>query len=52
MQGEFKTLTNENIGPVPALDTLRIDVPNATSAAFFITETKGSDEMVLAAASP
>jgi hypothetical protein len=27
IQGAFKNFTNECIGPVPALDTFRIDVP-------------------------
>ena len=33
MHGAFRISTKGNIGPVPALDTLRIEVPNDLSAA-------------------
>lgn len=52
MQGAFRILTKEYIGPVPALETLRIDFPNALSAAVRTSETKDSEEFVLAADSP
>ena len=52
MHGECKNFTNENMGPVPAEETLRIDFPKESSAAFFTVFTKGSDNPVLAAASP
>src|SRR5690349_9883545 len=52
MHGECRNLTNENIGPVPADETLRIDFPKDSSAAFLTVLTNGSDSFVLAAASP
>ena len=52
IQGEFKNFANENIGPVPAEETLMMEVPNESSAAFFTDLTKGSEIFVLAAASP
>ena len=52
MHGECRNLTNENIGPVPADETLRIDLPKDSSAAFLTVLTNGSDSLVLAAASP
>ena len=52
IHGAFRYLTNENIGPVPAEETLRIDLPKESSAAFLTILTKGSERFVLAAASP
>ncbi len=52
IQGALRIFTNEYIGPVPALETFRIDFPNISSADFFTIVTKGSDGFVLAAASP
>ena len=52
MHGAFRTLKNEYIGPVPADDTLSIDVPKESLAAFFTIFTNGSEILVLDAASP
>ena len=52
IQGAFKYFTNECIGPVPAFDTFRIDVPKISSADDFTVVTNGSLGSVLAAASP
>src|SRR5690349_20724707 len=52
MHGAFNTLTNEYIGPVPADDTLRTELPNASLAASSTIFTNGSEMGVLAAASP
>jgi hypothetical protein len=52
MQGAFRISTKGCIGPVPAFETLRMDFPNALSAAFFTSDTKDSEELVRAAASP
>jgi hypothetical protein len=35
MQGALRLLTKEYIGPVPAFETFRIEVPNDSSAASF-----------------
>ena len=35
MHGAFRISTKGYIGPVPAFDTLRIDLPKDLSAAFF-----------------
>ena len=35
MQGDFKISINGYIGPVPAFETFKIDVPKIVSAAFF-----------------
>ena len=52
MHGASRCSTKEYIGPVPAFDTFRIDVPNDSSAADFTCLTNGSSMLVLAAASP
>ena len=52
IQGDFKISTNGYIGPVPAVETFKIDFPKVLSAAFFTCDTKGWEELVLAAASP
>ena len=35
IQGDFKISTNGYMGPVPAFETFKIDVPKILSAAFF-----------------
>jgi len=52
MHGALSPSTKECIGPVPAFETLRIEVPNDSSAASLTCKTKGSEGFVLAAASP
>ena len=52
IQGDFKISTKGCIGPVPAFETFKIDVPNVLSAAAFTWDTNGWEESVLAAASP
>src|ERR1051326_953709 len=52
MQGAERALTNACIGPVPADETLIIADPNDSLAALSTTETNGSLNGVLAAASP
>jgi len=52
MHGAFRISVKGYIGPVPAFDTFRMDVPKDLSAASFTWDTKGLDESVLAAASP
>jgi hypothetical protein len=52
IQGAFSPSTKEYIGPVPAFETLRIEDPNDSSAASLTCKTKGSEGLVLAAASP
>ncbi len=52
IHGAFRISTNGYIGPVPAFETFRIDFPNDLSAASLTWVTNGSEELVLAAASP
>ena len=52
MHGTDNILAKEYIGPVPAEDTLIIDFPNDSFAAFFTCETNGSEIFVLDADSP
>ena len=52
MHGAPRLSTKEYIGPVPAFETLMIDVPKDSSAADFTCKTKGSSKLVRAAASP
>ncbi len=35
IQGDFKISTKEYMGPVPAFETFKIDLPNVLSAASF-----------------
>ena len=41
MQGDFRISTNGYIGPVPAFETFRIDLPKDLSAASFTCNTNG-----------
>ncbi len=52
MHGAPRLSAKECIGPVPAFETFRIDVPNDSSAASFTFDTNGSEGFVLAAAYP
>jgi hypothetical protein len=52
IHGAERTFAKEYIGPVPADDTLTMDFPNDSFAAFFTLDTNGSRILVLDAASP
>ena len=52
IQGALRFLTNEYIGPVPAFETFKIELPKDSLAASWTWATNGFEGSVLAAASP